>query len=406
MGGCKGKLLYVIGSLELGGAEKHLTHIAIGLKKRGWAPGFFVLDTNSPLALLLKDNHIPIHTKILPRWVEKIPNKRLRNGIRFVLATPVLLTCLWRLKPQIVHFFLPVGYILGGITSLFAPVKIRIMSRRSLNCYQASQKLCAALEKRLHKTMTAICANSLRVKENLEAEGVPASQIRLLYNGINTQPFQGPFDRQGARQQVGLTQETVVFVIVANLFPYKGHEDLLRALALIRQSLPSPWALLCVGRDRGAGRHLQHLCKELDLSQNVTFLGEQSDGAFFLRMADIGVLCSHQEGFSNAVLEGMAASLPMVVTDVGGNGEAVINGETGLVVPPHTPSALSQALLDLALNPAKRLEMGRKGAERVDRLFRLETCLDAYEALYTGFLEKRNPSPLSSETALSPESLA
>jgi len=101
----------------------------------------------------------------------------------------------------------------------------------------------------------------------------------------------------------------------------------------------------------------------------------------FLRLADVGLLCSHEEGFSNAVLEGMAAGLPMVVTDVGGNAEAVIDGVTGYVVPAHNPELLADALLTVALADDRAL-MGDRGRRRVVEKFSMNSCIDAYEALY------------------------
>ncbi|MDZ4057391.1 MAG: glycosyltransferase, partial [Polynucleobacter sp.] len=96
---------------------------------------------------------------------------------------------------------------------------------------------------------------------------------------------------------------------------------------------------------------------------------------------DIGVLCSHEEGFSNAVLESMAARLPMIVTDVGGNAEAVEDGVTGYVIPPKNPVELARALQRLALDPDRRL-IGERGRERVETHFSMATCINDYLSLY------------------------
>ena len=98
--------------------------------------------------------------------------------------------------------------------------------------------------------------------------------------------------------------------------------------------------------------------------------------------SDVGILPSHEEGFSNAILEGMAAGLPMVVTRVGGNPEAVVHGVTGLVVPPRDPSAMAAAVLDLVRDPARRQRMGEAGRHRVEEAFSLDACVDRYARLY------------------------
>ena len=97
---------------------------------------------------------------------------------------------------------------------------------------------------------------------------------------------------------------------------------------------------------------------------------------------DIGILCSHEEGFANAILEGMAASVPIVATRVGGNPEAVIDGTTGLLVPAHDPAALATALLSLARDPARRKAAGAAGRKIVEERFSLETCVSHYQRLY------------------------
>ena len=139
--------------------------------------------------------------------------------------------------------------------------------------------------------------------------------------------------------------------------------------------------LFCLGRDDGIAAQLQSQIDAEGLRENIRLMGARSDVPDFLRMADIGVLCSHEEGFSNAILEGMAAGLPMVVTDVGGNAEAVVDGQTGYVVPPHDSAALGEALLKMADN-SSRTAMGEAGRQRTRERFSMSACIDAYEALY------------------------
>ena len=102
-----------------------------------------------------------------------------------------------------------------------------------------------------------------------------------------------------------------------------------------------------------------------------------------LEAADFGVLPSRaNEGFSNAILELMRAGLPMIVTDIGGNAEAVVDGETGFVVPAADPAALAAALLRLAQDPALRRKLGEAGRERLAKHFTLADCVAKYRALY------------------------
>lgn len=380
-GASKGRVLFVIGSLELGGAERHVVQVSIGLQERAWEPEVFVLAHGGALLSFLCDRGVPVHGVVPHAWIRLLKNERLRAYAGLLLAAFALLKTMWSRRPGAVHFFLPGAYIVGGIASFFARVPVRIMSRRSLRNYQEKHRFLTWVEHFLHPKMTLVCGNSQAVVEELKAEGVDSRRLRLIYNGVDLSPYNGPFDRHAVRAGLALPDNALVFVLVANLIPYKGHSDLIKALALIRDDLPERWVLLCVGRDDGIGAALQEEAQILGVSGHIRFLGSRNDVPDLLRSADAGILCSHQEGFSNALLEGMAAALPMVVSDVGGNAEAVVDGVTGYVVPARSPALLAEALLRVATMDERRA-MGEKGRRRVETHFSMSACLDAYEALY------------------------
>ena len=376
------RVLFVIGSLDVGGAEKHVVSLSIELKKRGWQPEILVFFPDGPLTPTLVEHGVVIHSLAAPNWLMRgISSKRLRSRINIVLSAMSLFGVLWRRPPDIIHFFLPASYIIGGVISLASPVKTRIMSRRSLNNYQSKHAKLTQVEHWLHPKMTRILANSRAVWDNLVAEGVDPKKLGLIYNGINTDRFEAQGDRHALREVLGLGDDDLVLVMVANLIAYKGHRDLIQALASIKNRLPPGWVLLTVGRDDGIGPDLQELAHQHGIDANIGFLGSRSDVPDLLKIADIGLLTSHEEGFSNAVLEAMAAGLPMVVTDVGGNAEAVLDGKTGFVVPARDPAQLASAILRL-VQDANRAEMGRRGKQRVQDVFSFDACVDEYERTY------------------------
>jgi glycosyltransferase involved in cell wall biosynthesis len=178
----------------------------------------------------------------------------------------------------------------------------------------------------------------------------------------------------------------LTLIIVANLITYKGHGDLFRALDSVAEKMPSSWQLLCVGRDDGLGASLLELARELRIDSRVKLIGSRRDIPDLLAGANIGILSSHEEGFSNAILEGMAAALPMVVTAVGGNAEAVVDGETGLVVPARDPEALGAAILRLASDGELRKQMGAAARRRAEEQFSMERCIQRYDEVYRGLI--------------------
>jgi glycosyltransferase involved in cell wall biosynthesis len=376
------RILYVIGSLEFGGAEQHVVQVARKLKARGWVPEFFVFSLGGPLTEYLDSEGIPIFGRSMPAWLERLaafPRIKARLGLLMLMGS--LTRTMIARRPLIAHFFLPGAYLIGGLAALVTGTRPRVMSRRSMNNYQKAYPIYARLEHFLHPRMDRICGNSYAVIEQLKSEGARESQLVLLYNGIDLSRFDRVVESNVLRSDLGIASDALVLVIVANLIPYKGHDDLIQALGFIRDELPKPWVCLCVGRDDGILHQLQSRARMVGVDNHIYWLGPRSDVPDLVAASDIGILCSHEEGFSNAVLESMAAALPLVVTDVGGNSEAVIHGDTGWVVPPQNPVALAEGILKLVRHPQRNM-LGQRGRKRVERLFSLNTCIEQYEALY------------------------
>jgi glycosyltransferase involved in cell wall biosynthesis len=388
------QILFVIGQLTVGGTENHLAMVAPPLVRKGWRVCVYPLAGNGPLGAILEAGGIEIIKPPIERRAH--PQNIALRCLRLALASGKLLTTLIRRKPVIVHFFLPAAYLIGAPLAALASSPIRIMSRRSLNVYQESHPWLSRFERRMHLGMTAVLGNSRSIiRELKDQESVPAQKLGLIYNGLDLSRFAYPGTRQQARGHLGIAPDELVIVTVANLIPYKGHADLLNALGRIKTRLPDKWRLLVVGRDDGIGPDLKRQSADLGLSGHVDFMGSRDDVPRLLAAADVGVLCSHQEGFSNAILEGMAAGLPMTVTNVGGNTEAIQHETTGLIVPPNDPDQLAQALIRLASDPDLRGRLGKAARERIFNNFTLDRCVDAYDALYRALLDGRPASDVA-----------
>ena len=420
-------LLFVVSGLGRGGTERHLLQLLPMLAARGFTPLVFSLAGKGPMAGELEAAGIEVVAPGSATWSQSKP-RFVRWVMAPLVAAVTLASVLVRRRPSLVHFFLPAAYIIGGLVCLVVGPKLRVMSRRSLNDYQSGKKLAGSIERILHKRMSAVLGNSRAVVSQLRAEGVPPARLGLIYNGIalpeaNRRPAPSPpvgegwgggdgsdraehfaikignvgipptpspqgggESRAALRTRLGIAPDELVLIKVANLIPYKGHQDLIDALGRIKDRLPAGWRLLIVGRDDGIGDALRRRSSELGLASNLIWLGERRDVAELYAASDIGLLCSHEEGFANAILEGMAAALPMVVTDVGGNGEAVLDGVTGLVVPARDPDALARAILSLALDAGQRRAFGDASRARVVAEFSLERMAGAYAELYAALL--------------------
>jgi glycosyltransferase involved in cell wall biosynthesis len=371
-------VLFVITSLSVGGSERQLTLLASALAKDGMMVAVYSLNDGTIRADLERAG---IEVVVAPSaGIMSVPIAALR-----------LLGFMLMHRPCIVHFFLPAAYLIGAPVAALARIRVRIMSRRSLNNYQRNGFV-RLLERLWHRTMDAVIGNSRRVVGQLSEEGVPRERLGLIYNGVDTSSvLNDPAVRDRTRTSLGLAPGALTMTIVANLIPYKGHRDLIDALALAAPRMPAGWRLLVVGRDDGIGARLRAQAAQLNLNSNIVFLGSRNDVPAILAASDIGVLCSHEEGFSNAVLEAMAAGLPMAVTDVGGNVDAVADGKTGFVVPPRDSKALAEVVLRLACDASLRERLGAAGRERVAQRFGLAAFIGSHRLLYAALLAGGRP---------------
>ena len=363
------KIIFVINNFGIGGTERHLLGLIPRLKMY-FHINVFLLETG----MVIEDGFDDLKLKN-PKAVSSKPINRFQ--IIFNLSSLLL-----KNRSAIVHFFLPEPYIIGGITSIFFGMPNLIMSRRSLNIYQQKYKFINQIEKLLHKKMHSVVANSNAVVNDLISEGIATQKVKLIYNPVEACAIYGPSRRNKKRAQFGLGKNDFSIVCVANLFHYKGHCDLVNALAYVSKSLPNNWKLILVGRDGGSEKQVKELVDRKNMNANIMFAGELENILEDLSIFDIGVLASHQEGFSNSVIEGMASGLPMIVTDVGGNMEAVDDQVNGLVVPAYNPIALGNAILRLAQNRGLREEYGRAARLKALKKFTWEACIKKYIQLY------------------------
>jgi glycosyltransferase involved in cell wall biosynthesis len=378
------RILFITEALGIGGTESHLLDLLPELQERDFEVAVFCFTEKGTRAGRLETKGIPVYASPDLFGTGK---KSLLTPLRLTSGAAKLFTLIRHFRPSIAHFFLPAPYIVGAPVAMAAGVPIKIMSRRSLNDYQRNWPGAAMAERILHSRMDALTGNAQAITRELVREGADETKVNLIYNGVRVPA--SIVTRQEARATLGIGEVAFVAVTVANLFAYKGHLDLINAFSHIADRLPRPWAVLLAGRDAGSRAEIEQLITATGLDHQFHLLGERNDVPQLLAAADVSVLApTRNEGFSNAILESMTAGLPLVVTDIGGNAEAVVDNETGVVVPPHDVSALGAAILKLAKDPEGRRAMGERGRKRAAEEFSLSASVEKYCALYSELLER------------------
>lgn len=225
----------------------------------------------------------------------------------------------------------------------------------------------------------AVVAVSQQLKNILvDSYSMPAHKISVIYNGVSSHaPVK---TAEQSRKDLGISADDIVITNVARLDHQKGQCHLIPAIKRIAEKYPRLKVLLVGdGPDR---EKTVRLVKESNLDTVVRILGFRSDVPDILSCSDIFVLPSINEGFPFSIVEAMAAGLPVIATDVGGNVEAVIDGVTGTVIPPSDVAALADAMDDLIANKEKRTDMGLKAESRAASEFSLSNMINKTFALY------------------------
>lgn len=217
---------------------------------------------------------------------------------------------------------------------------------------------------------------------------VPAAKVTHIPNGLEAAPFvEAGGERLAFRHKIGARRWTVVATVVASL-DSKGHGDLLAAVAeLVADGVDL--ILLIAGEGHWGRPVIGKAAAELGIADRVHLLGFRDDVPRVLAGSDVFVLPTPSEGLSIAIMEAMAAALPVVATAVGGNAELVEPGRTGYLVPAGDVAALAEALRVLARDPVKRRAMGRAARSRVTLDFTADKMADRYAGLYEELLRKK-----------------
>ncbi|MBW2065844.1 MAG: glycosyltransferase [Deltaproteobacteria bacterium] len=378
------RLLYLVGGFQIGGTERHLSFVLPRLNRTFLEIRVRLLGPDGPLRGPLDDAGMDV-ARIEGKACLEVPKIRAIYGIcSKIVATAQEIN---RFKPDIVHCYLPEPSSIGWLATRFASACcFLVISKRSQIIRPEAFPGEKWLERRALRSADYVLGNSKAVAAELRDLGISPERIYLIHNGIPLEPFSEPVNSLEFRAKEGWPEDAVIFAVLANLIPYKGHEDLFRALRHLKRKGPD-WKVVLIGSyPNQRMEFLRQLTRQWSLDDRVIFLGERSDVPAILASSDVGVLTSHHEGFSNAILEYMAAGLPVIATDVGGNRDAVVHGETGILVPASSPRALSEAIGRILVDPKLRLNMGENGKRRVRKYFSLERCVDAYERFYDSIL--------------------
>ncbi len=391
------KILYVIGQLGRGGAERQTAELVKRLPRDLFEPVVCCLHGPDVLGDEIEDAGVRVI------YMEK--KKGVLSGTTFRLADLIR-----RERPAVLHSYLFSANWRSLLAGRLMRVPLIISSVRNVDIHSRSATV--AIEWALAGLTDRVIANAGAVKDHVSRRHlIPAEKIHVVYNGVSLARANG--QREGAPgitsgpEGEGAHGDGAVpgaernsacadasgrggcVAMIASLTPKKDHGTFLEAVKLITKYAPEA-RFRIVG---GGPLHdeLARRVTSMGLSDVVQLAGARDDIGALLSEIDVSVLTSLKEGCSNVVLESMAAGCPLVVTDVGGNRELIESGVTGYLVPPRDAAGIARHVLELLRDPDLRHRMGEAGRARVRSRFTAGRMVDDTVAFYLSVLKKRAP---------------
>jgi len=380
------RILIIIDEIEFGGAERQILELAKRADKSRYA----------------------LTVCCLTRVLEMLPAFE-QAGVEVVVVEKrgrLDLSVIWRLaqimrerKIDIVHTYLFTADTWGRLGAMWARVPARIASTRNVDTWKKWYHW--RVDGVLNRFTTVIVSNSRMAKTYMTSVGgVPENKIRVIHNGLDLARFPASPDRGKLRSLLELPARAKIVGTVCRLVEQKNVAFFIDAAADVLARRDD--AVFVVIGDGPQRAELEAKAAALGVQGSIRFLGARDDVASLVPGLDIFALTSTREGLSNAVMEAMGASLPVVVTDAGGNRELVADGESGFVVAADDRAGFVERLLRLLGDPALAAAFGKKGRDRIESSFSIDRMVEQTLSLYDECLTTtsgRGPSSSTSRTA-------
>lgn len=373
-------LCHILDSLGPGGTQRFLTHLVPGLKARGYRQWVVSLNDSVDPAIRAQ---LGASARVLV-----LNRGALLTGIGLVR----LILVLRREKIDVAQTYLRFGDTLGRLAAKLAGVPLIVSSIRARNIDKPRWQFW--IDRYTARWTRSVIFNSESVVEfSTKHEGIDPEKAVYIPNGVAPPPPPA-VNRETLLASAGVDPSKRVIVSVGRLAPQKGHDDLLRAFAVLAATRPEVH-LVIIG-EGPARNHLERVARDLDLQKRVTLIGFRRDVRDWLAAAEMFALASRFEGMPNAMMEAMAAGLPVVATQVDGTKELVTDRLTGLAVPAGSPERFAAALEELLTNTVFAQSLGNAARQMMRERYSIERMVDSYDNIYRRGLDSVRRMPCGS----------
>ncbi|MEX0675524.1 MAG: glycosyltransferase [Pirellulales bacterium] len=362
------RILQIIATLTRGGAEKQLVLLATGLPRDEFDVHVCALSRGGPYEEDLRRAGIPV-TVIGKSWkYDPMAWWKLRGHVA-------------RLRPDLVQTWMFTANAYGRTAARSAKVPRIVASERCVDMWKVWHHL--AIDRRLAKRTDAIVVNSRGVEQFYQAQGLPSEKLRVIHNGIGPAPA-SDVAHDALCRELGLPPNSRLIGAVGRLWHQKRIKDVIWAADLLKV-IRKDVHLLIIGEGplRDDLERFRDLCL---IEDQVHFLGARDDVMRLMPHFELLWLASGFEGLPNSIMEAMSCGVPVVATDIWGNRELVVHGQTGFLVPVGDRAGLARYAHKILEDPELRRRLGAAGRQRILAEFTVESMVRKHAALYRELL--------------------
>jgi starch synthase (maltosyl-transferring) len=364
----------IITDLNVGGAEKALVHLALGLNRKLWKVSVINLGGEEPLAQVLRQEGVEVRCLAVSK---RKPVQAIRKLAR----------ALKDLQPVLVQTFMFHANVAGRLGARLASVPWVLGGLRVAEHQKAWHLTVDRLTAKM--SLGSVCVSEGVQRFSQTYGGLSENRLTVIPNGVDVRPFDQakPIDRKA----LGLSDSDRISLFAGRLDAQKGLPYLLDAAELVAQKHKN-WHLVMMGHD-GSESEWFHERRQSSpvLQKHLHWLGFRTDVREILKSSDLLILPSLWEGMPNVVLEAMAAGKAVIGTDVEGTNELIVPQQTGWIVPPENAQALADALMESIQKPDLTKKFGIAGRLRVEQNYTLERTIEAYSRLWSDVLYIQQP---------------
>jgi L-malate glycosyltransferase len=374
------RLLKVVTNYGSGGTEKQVMNLVRQMDMSRFDLQFGCLKKWGIYVDALEQQNIPISEFRIGKLYQPTTFRQQFRFAQFLRQQNI----------QIVHSYNFYSNVFAVPAAKMAGVPVVLASIRDQGVYLSEAQ--KRVQKWACRFADRVLVNADSIRDWLIGQGYQASRIVVIKNGIDLSQYDGSRVNPTLRDELGIPASAPIVVMLSRLNPQKGVDDFIKAAALIKRRHPDTYFLI-VGEkldfrndvfstDAAYHRELGMLTRDLGMQDRIIFTGHRTDIPELLAETTVSVLPSYSEGLSNTLLESMAAGVPIVTTNVGGNAELVKEGITGFLVKPQAPGMLAEAIGRLLDDPKMAKRFGEQARSVAFQNFSMERMVKLTQELY------------------------